>query len=380
MTGDSNGETTQRYLPRAAPLTRLVSLWRHMRSMEAEGHLPAVRQVWELIQLKARRGVGPADYLGAGLYRRELSWRKKLEFVGDARYDRIIHSINPIEYDHVARNKLETYEILTAHGIPVPPVYGLVEGASGCEWAGETFRSHRDLLRFIGQAGVDTVCFKYVAGTRGLGFYKVKIEGVGDAAVAKILPEGDELPLSEFWERLRGETRFGGYFCQGVIDQHSELARLNPWSVNTVRSWVVRSEGGEWGMEVAVLRLGVRRSAVDNIKAGGIAARIDVESGRLSAAIGRHGGRTVHARHPATGAPIEGTVLPGWPDVLALCKRAADLFPYYILLAVDVAFGKDGLLVVELGTTPDSMQIECDEGVHSLLHPLLKRAKRRSSA
>lgn len=348
--------------------------------MEAEGHLPAVRQIWELVRLKARRGVGPADYLGAGLYRRELSWRSKLEFVGDARYDRIIHSINPIEYDHVARNKLETYQILSAHGIPVPPVYGLVEGVSGHEWEGETLRSHRELLRVIEQAGVDTVCFKYVAGTRGLGFYKVRIQGTGDDAVVKIQPDGEELPLPEFWETLRGEKLFSGYFCQGVIDQHPELAHLNPWSVNTVRSWMVRSEGGEWGMHVAVLRLGVRKSAVDNIKAGGVAARIDVESGRLHAAIGRHGGRTVHARHPATGAQIEGTVLPGWPDVLALCRRTADLFPYYILLTVDVAFGKDGPLIVELGTTPDSMQTECDEGVHSILHSLLKRAKRRSSA
>jgi hypothetical protein len=380
MTRDSHGNTTSGYLPRAAPLTRLVSLWRHMRRMEAEGHLPAARQVWELIWLKLRRGVGPADYLGAGLYRRELSWGRKLEFVGDRRYDRIIHSINPPEYDYVARDKLETYQILTAHGMPVPPVYGLVEGASGHRWEGETLRSHRDLLRVIQRVGIDTVCFKYVAGTRGLGFYKVKIQGTGDGAVAKIQPEGDELPLPEFWETLRGEKRFSGYFCQGVIDQHAELARLNPWSVNTVRSWMVRSEAGEWGMNVAVLRLGVRRSAVDNIKAGGIAARIDVESGRLYTAIGRHGGRTVHARHPGTDAPIEGTVLPGWSDVLALCKRTADLFPYYILLTVDVAFGKDGPLIVELGTTPDSMQIECDEGVHSLLHRLLKRAKRRSSA
>jgi len=367
------------YAPRAGTLIRIRSLWRHMRRLEVEGHHSAIHQAWELIRLKIQRGIGPAFYLRAGLYRRELSWKDKLAYVGASKYDRLIHSVNPVQYDYIARNKLETYRILTANNIPTPPVYGLVDGVSGRTWDGEILRSHGDLVRLVNRLGIDTVCFKFVSGTRGRGFYKVKINARGDVPTAIIEPTGEEVPLPEFWETLRQAKLFDGYFCQGIIDQHPDIARFNPWSVNTIRSWMVRSVSGEWTMTLADLRMGIGKIAVDNISVGGIAPAIDLESGRLSSAIRRHVDRSLYAQHPVTGAQIEGTILPMWPEVKALCQRTAEIFPYYRLLAVDVAFGKDGPLIVEIGTSPDEMQGECEIGAYPLLRQLIKQRKLEES-
>lgn len=368
-------DSPHNYAPRAGALVRARTLWRQMRRLERAGHHRAIRQMQELVWLRLRRGIGPAFYLRAGLYRRELSWKDKLAYVAGERYTRLVHSVNPIQYDYIARNKLETWKVLTASGIPTPPVYGLVAGASGWTWEGETLRSSDDLVALMRRLEIDTVCFKYVTGTRGRGFYKVRIDVAGETETATIEPGGEKISLRRLWETLQQETLFSGYFCQGVIEQRSDIARFNPWSVNTIRSWMVRSAGGEWNMEIATFRMGRGETALDNISAGGIGAAIDVDTGRLSAATERTVERRVHTRHPVTGTQIEGAVLPAWPDVTSLCRRTAGLFDYYRLLAVDVAFGKDGPVVIELGTTPDEMQAEVDRGVYPLLLRLRRSAK-----
>ncbi len=128
-------------------------------------------------------------------------------------------------------------------------------------------------------------------------------------------------------------------------------------------------------MLIANLRMGLGKTAVDNVSAGGIAPAIDVGFGRLSPAIRRQVDRPVYARHPVTGAQIEGSVLPMWSEARALCERAAALFPFYCLVAVDVAFGKDAPIVVEMGASPDEMQVECGGGVYPLLRELIEKGK-----
>jgi hypothetical protein len=367
------------YAPRADKLTQVRSLWRHMRRLEGEGHYSAIYQAWELIRLRIRRGIGPFLYLRAGLYRRELSWKDKLAYVSGRKYYRLIHSVNPSEHDYMTSSKLETYRILTVNNIPVPPVYGVVEGVSGWIWEGGMLQSASDLVRLLDRLGIDTVCFKYVSGCRGRGFYKVRINARGDVPTATIEPGGEELPLQEFWETLRQGTRVDEYFCQGVIDQHPDIARFNPWSVNTVRTWMVRSVTGEWKLTFALLRMGVGEVAVDNMATGGISVLIDIDSGRLSLGTQPDVNRPVYSQHPVTDAQIKGTALPMWTEVKTLCQRTAELFPQYCLLAADVAFGKDGPLIVELGGTPDDMQGALGSGVYPLLRQLLKRRKGPSS-
>ena len=132
-------------------------------------------------------------------------------------------------------------------------------------------------------------------------------------------------------------------------------------------------------MIFADLRMGLGKTSVDNISRGGIAPKIDIESGRLSYAIRRTVDRPIYTRHPVTGEQIDGFVLPVWPEAKALCLRTAKLFPRHRLLAADVAFGKDGPLIVELGASPDEMQAECETGVLPLLRQLVKQRKLEES-
>ena len=225
-----------------------------------------------------------------------------------AKYDRLIRLVNPPEHDHFTRNKLESYRILTANGIRTPEVYGLVEGASGATWDGNLLRSIDD-LESPGKSGDRHRMFQVRSGTQGRGFYKVKINNGTSEPIVTIEPRGEELPLRDFWATLREARIFGGYLCQAVIDQHPDVARFNPWSVNTARTWMVRTKAGEWRMHCANLRMGLgrRRSTTS--------PRVDRprdrhHTGRLSSAIQRRVDRPVHVVHPVTGEQIEGVSSP----------------------------------------------------------------------
>ena len=60
-----------------------------------------------------------------------------------------------------------------------------------------------------------------------------------------------------------------------------------------------------------------------------------------------------HGRHPGTGAPIEGRILPLWPEALELVTRAHDLNGDRVAVGWDVAILEDGPCLIEGNGKPD---------------------------
>jgi hypothetical protein len=360
------------YDPKARRLRKAIDLWHLLGRFEREGHQSRSQALWDIARLYRRNRISTAYYLATGLYRQGIPWSAKLAYMNPARQKECLSVINPVPFQYVVINKIVTFGVLATFGIPTPPFYGRVDRIDA-PWHGMSLRSVSDLLRLIRRLGVDEICFKHVSGTRGKGFFKVKILADGQEPRVRIQPKGEEMPLARFWDTLLDSKRFDGYFCQGVVDQHPALAELCTASLNTVRTWMAQGEDGRWSMQAAMLRIGLGDTSVDNISAGNMAASIDVPSGCLTVACREQPVRSVSSRHPVTGAKIEGKTLPDWPDAVALCTRTAELFPYFGLLTTDVAFSTHGPVIVELGATPDDSQIFFDRGVGPLLKKLVAR-------
>jgi hypothetical protein len=94
---------------------------------------------------------------------------------------------------------------------------------------------------------------------------------------------------------------------------------------------------------------------VDNIHAGGIAASIDLATGRLGRAtdLGVATTSRWHERHPVTDAIILGRILPHWPGALDLVRRAHALIGDRVVVGWDVAILEDGPCLVEGNGKPD---------------------------
>ena len=96
-------------------------------------------------------------------------------------------------------------------------------------------------------------------------------------------------------------------------------------------------------------------ATVDNIHAGGIAAPVDLATGRLGRAtdLGLKTTSRWHERHPATGAMILGRILPHWDAALELARRAHAAIGDRVVVGWDVAILEDGPCLVEGNGKPD---------------------------
>jgi hypothetical protein len=168
--------------------------------------------------------------------------------------------------------------------------------------------------------------------------------------------EGRTLTAAELTEHLKSRAQFKKRVIEARLANHGNLADLNLGALATARILTARDEQGEIEATHAVFRMPQRPGAhVDNIHAGGIAAAVDLETGRLGRAtdLGVRVDSAWHARHPVTGAPIEGRILPHWPEAVALVKRAHDMIGDRVAVGWDVAILEDGPCLIEGNGKPD---------------------------
>ena len=140
----------------------------------------------------------------------------------------------------------------------------------------------------------------------------------------------------------------GALVIQPRIATHPALRDLALAALPTARVVTLLDETGAPEVVSATFRFASDPAArVDNMKAGGLIAAVDLTAGTLGVACRGYGGGD-HDLHPATGAPITGRVLPDWAAVKTLCVRAHALaFGDYALVGWDVAMTPDGPLLIE---------------------------------
>jgi hypothetical protein len=168
--------------------------------------------------------------------------------------------------------------------------------------------------------------------------------------------EGRGLTAAELTEYLKRRSAYEKRVIERCLTNHSGLADLNLGALATARILTARNEQGEIEATHAVFRMAQRPGAqVDNIHAGGIAAAVDLATGRLGRAtdLGVSVNSAWHATHPVTGAPIEGRILPHWPEALELVKRAHDQIGDRVAVGWDVAILEDGPCLIEGNGKPD---------------------------
>jgi hypothetical protein len=152
------------------------------------------------------------------------------------------------------------------------------------------------------------------------------------------------------------KSRASQLLVQPRLVNHPALTGINMNALSTVR--VVTATGTDGASQViaAALRVASKGdSLIDNFHAGGIAAAIDLQTGRLGKAtdLGTSGDSGWHSCHPITGGQIEGLPVPGWPQMMELAKTAHARLADRIVLGWDIAVLADGPCLIEANAFPD---------------------------
>jgi hypothetical protein len=142
----------------------------------------------------------------------------------------------------------------------------------------------------------------------------------------------------------------GNFIVQSVIQQHKDIGILHPWSLNTMRLISYRSiQTNDVNMLGQTLRMGVKKSYVDNASSGGIAIGINDDGALMKYAVRQYG--DYYTKHPDTNIEFEGLVIPAFAEVRETVKRLADIMAHQRLIGWDFAVDIEGNpVLIELNT------------------------------
>ena len=160
---------------------------------------------------------------------------------------------------------------------------------------------------------------------------------------------------------LAERSRHGGLLLQPRLVNHPDFDTINLGALSTLRVVTALNEQEQPELIGAVLRMpGRANSPVDNFHAGGIAAPVEPETGRLGQAsdMGLKPSTRWHSVHPVTGGRIEGRIVPFWPEVKALVAAAHAKLGERVVIGWDVAVLADGPIIVEANGLPDQDILE----------------------
>lgn len=145
------------------------------------------------------------------------------------------------------------------------------------------------------------------------------------------------------------------FIIQEKVEQHPDMAMLNPTSLNTLRVLSYR-EGDEIFILYVVVRIGRKGENVDNETAGGINADIDLETGRIKdCAYGTPSEKRILLTD--IGTELKGFKVPSFQSVIETVKDLHLRMPYFNIIGWDFGVDKEGKpIMIEWNKCPDLSQ------------------------
>ena len=313
-------------------------LWKNGAQVASQFQRPLHSQFADHLRLYFGAGVLPPWYYIYELYRQPLKrhargfiyrWESKNGVIA------LLKERSPPA--SIVSDKIAFAEHCRRASIPTVPVLGFAR-AGQVTWLSE-------------QAKRSDWFVKPVDGKGGKGIERwVRVDSDRLCHGGRIVAE------AELVRMLAERSRTTPCLIQPRIQNHSDLADLNNGALATVRALTCLNEAGEPELVGAVLRMAIGGNhVVDNLHAGGIAAGIELGSGRVGPATNL--GSDVRLgwleRHPTTGAAIAGRQLPYGERIRPFAEQAHRSFADRILVGWDIAIAQDGLVLVEANGAPD---------------------------
>lgn len=269
----------------------------------------------------------------AGFDPKEADWYRQIRgdldgVVTNCEREQHLHGLNG-HYAYVLDNKAVFGELLTSMRLPTPQIFACYFG-NRWHWRDDSRHAFEDELAAHGRFVI-----KPALGSKG------RSVQIGTSV--------DEVT------NYRGEDAI----LTGFVQQADYAQAIFPNALNTIRLLMLRGDDGAPVAAAAIHRFGGARSGpVDNFSAGGLASKVDMQTGRLSRAVSIADGNLVryHDVHPDTQTIITDVEIAHWPAVLRLVEELGRAFPYLHYVGWDIAVTPEGPTVIE-GNAHPSLRI-----------------------
>ena len=270
----------------------------------------------DMLRCGIKYNAGYIDYKIAQMYKLNDEQRKTVITRGIS--NDIVRRMNPKEYWHTFDDKTEFNTFFSEW---IPRKWIRIDDSTSTE---DLYALCRNFSQLIG---------KPLEGSSGVGIQKYTEADWKDG------PEA-------FLAKLKAD---GIGILEEIVVQHPRMASLCPTSVNTCRIATLLGDKQQ-GIVYAFLRIG-NGKVMDNVDCGGMASRINIETGKLCTVGADKQGNTF-IKHPMTDTSIIGFQIPYWEEAKKMCMEAAQKIPQMRFIAWDVAITENGPTFIEGNSFP----------------------------
>ena len=269
----------------------------------------------DVVRCGIRYGAGFNDYLLCEFY--NLTDAQRATYITRSVNNQLVSILNNRDYYHFFDNKAEFYSTFSKY--------------IGRQWLDFSKASREDFAKFMENR--DTIMVKPGSESGGKGVEK--------------LSKKDFSSLDAMYDQLKSD---GIGVVEDVLQQHEEMNRMNPSSINTLRIVTILNETGPH-IVYAHIRIGNSDRPVDNLHSGGMFAPIDLDRGVIQYPA-YDKARHTYQEHPRTHTTIQGFAIPYWEEAKAMCLEASQIVPQMRYVGWDVAITPTGPVFVEGNNLP----------------------------
>ena len=296
-------------------------------------------QIRQMHRLYRRHGVTPEEYYSYKFYRPER-YEKAGRFIRHDRHVRLIRFLireTAGEKARPTKDKQRWYAWAKEHEIPTPRVIAFFEKGevTAGDWNGDPATlPARDLF-----------C-KWTDLWQGEGAVRwMNTEGVYQHHEDYSL----RLDRAQLMAWLRERSHQRPLLLQEHVTNHPKMRSLTSGGLATCRLITGRGGDGQILPILAVQKIPCGDAITDNISAGGLGASVNLQTGRLGAAMPKLPRPECEefTHHPDTGCRIAGMELPLWPEVLELVAEAHRKLPDIHFIGWDITVSPEGPMIVE---------------------------------
>ncbi|VAW84128.1 hypothetical protein MNBD_GAMMA16-743 [hydrothermal vent metagenome] len=307
----------------------------------AKDKKPYFQQYKEMSALWSYYRYLPYHYIKDSIYLKSFDG-DVLDYLPPKWVERYQMHINPANSRANADDKIIFNELMIAAGIPIIPIYFVIDRHSGILHLDSNTTTQFD--RFVNELSHCKSKHFFVKPYNALcgeGIFRFELQD------GKLLIENKVYDKAAFFNTLFSK-HFKKFIVQPAVEQHQVLHKLCPSSINTVRIHTF-ALNNEIIINSALLRMGNGTSYVDNATKGGFFAKIDIDTGQLASTATnktKYGGIVTDC-HPATRVKFEGITIPYWSEVLQTIKVGVEQLKPLKWLGWDVVIGIDGPIILE---------------------------------
>ena len=246
-----------------------------------------------------------------------------------------LHSNTTIE---ILENKVKFNNFCVSNNIPVPLMLGYNNERDFFIGNRKISIDDKEMFQVLLKNIIENnnnkdIFLKPVFGIKGKGCYRVSNE---------------DLDKNIKMEKLFSIITKSTYIIQETLIQHPNIAKINPYSINTIRMDTYIKEDSTVEILSGVMRFGRRGNIVDNASSGGFFIALDLEQHKLKEYGFQHlsqGNKYIY-EHPDTKVKLEGYEIPYVEETKELIRKIAKILGDR-LVGWDIAITPNGPVIIE---------------------------------